>query len=898
MIYKRIQGLLAVAVLIVSYSLVVLMQQTMAAPPCPCTVFADTDAPAANFTDTALEIGMKFRSDQNGFIKGIRFYKGNTNSGNYTANLWTVTGTNLASVTFTGQSTVGWQQVNFTTPISITANTVYVVSYFSPTGQYSATPSYFINAKDNAPLHGLANSESPNGVYSYSASSTFPVSTFNANNYWVDPVFDVTNTGTTNPIVTSVTPANGLTNVPKSDNITSFFNKPLATATVNRNTVQLLTPTGSQVATTVTYNNANNSITINPTAYLANNTKYTVTLKGGTVAPVIKDVANNALASNFTWSFTTGGTLPEEGPGGPILVIGSDTNLFSRYYSEIIRAEGFNLFGFADIAQLNAALLNPYDVVILGEMPLSTAQVTILENWVNAGGNLILMRPDKKLAALSGLIDLGTQLDNQYLKVDTAASPGAGIVSQTIQFHGIADLYALNGAAVTATLYSSDTTATTNPAVSLRSVGINGGQVGVFTYDLAKSIVFTHQGNPAWAGQERDGGLGAAENGVIRPNDLFYGNLFTDVKPDWVNLNKVAIPQADEQQRLLANMILQMNLDKKPLPRFWYLPGDKKAVIVHALDDHNTSIGTKDTFEKLKTAKPTNCSVADWDCFRATSWVFNGVNLTNTEAVAYRSAGFDIGSHVNTGCGNYTSQTALNSQFVGELSAFRAIFPGLPNQTGNRTHCIPWSDWLSTPKVELANGMRIDMNYYYWSSAWIQNRPGFMTGGGFPMRFADTNGTMVDVYQVPSLLVNENGFTYPTATNTVLDKAIGPEGYYGVFGTHDDYSQGSSFLDNLIVSAQSRNVAIVSADQMLKWTDGRNASTYKSIVWANNRLSFTVQRATTASNLTGMLPLNSSASTLQSLTRSGVAVTYTTKIIKGITYATFNATSGNYVATY
>ncbi len=41
---------------------------------------------------------------------------------------------------------------------------------------------------------------------------------------------------------------------------------------------------------------------------------------------------------------------------------------------------------------------------------------------------------------------------------------------------------------------------------------------------------------------------------------------------DWVNLGKVAIPQADEQQRLLANLIQIMNRDKKPLPRFWYFP--------------------------------------------------------------------------------------------------------------------------------------------------------------------------------------------------------------------------------------------------------------------------------------------------------------------------------------
>ena len=36
-----------------------------------------------------------------------------------------------------------------------------------------------------------------------------------------------------------------------------------------------------------------------------------------------------------------------------------------------------------------------------------------------------------------------------------------------------------------------------------------GGQAAAFTYDLARSVVYTRQGNPAWAGQERDGELDA-----------------------------------------------------------------------------------------------------------------------------------------------------------------------------------------------------------------------------------------------------------------------------------------------------------------------------------------------------------------------------------------------------
>ena len=131
--------------------------------------------------------------------------------------------------------------------------------------------------------------------------------------------------------------------------------------------------------------------------------------------------------------------------------------------------------------------------------------------------------------------------------------PGsAGIIGQSIQYHGTADRYTLNGATAVATLYSNATTATTNPAVTLRDVGTSGGQAAAFTYDLARSVVYTRQGNPAWVGQERDGVLS------IRPDDLFYGAKAGDVQPDWLDINKIGIPQADEQQRLLVNLIVTM----------------------------------------------------------------------------------------------------------------------------------------------------------------------------------------------------------------------------------------------------------------------------------------------------------------------------------------------------
>src|SRR5438876_8733957 len=100
----------------------------------------------------------------------------------------------------------------------------------------------------------------------------------------------------------------------------------------------------------------------------------------------------------------------------------------------------------------------------------------MFSDGVTAGGNLIAMRPDKQLYGLLGLTDAGATLSNAYLLVNTATSPGTGIVGQTIQFHGTADRATLNGATAVATLYSDAITATANPAVTLRAVGSSGGQ--------------------------------------------------------------------------------------------------------------------------------------------------------------------------------------------------------------------------------------------------------------------------------------------------------------------------------------------------------------------------------------------------------------------------------------
>ena len=104
--------------------------------------------------------------------------------------MWSNTGIRLATATFTGDTASGWQQVIFSSAVAITANTVYVVSYHTNTGNYAYTLAYFASSgRDAPPLHALANGVSGgNGVYRLGASA-FPSSSYNSTNFWVDVVF-------------------------------------------------------------------------------------------------------------------------------------------------------------------------------------------------------------------------------------------------------------------------------------------------------------------------------------------------------------------------------------------------------------------------------------------------------------------------------------------------------------------------------------------------------------------------------------------------------------------------------------------------------------------------------------------------------------------------------------
>ncbi len=581
---------------------------------------------------------------------------------------------------------------------------------------------------------------------------------------------------------------------------------------------------------------------------------------------------------------------PEQGPGGPILVLTAGHADYGKYYAEVLRTEGLNHFAVADVATLSASTLAGYDVVILAKTSLTAVQATTLEAWVQGGGNLIAMAPDASLSSLLGLTPApGTPLSNGYLRVETASAPGAGIVGETLQFHGTAALFTLNGAAALATLYSDATTATVHPAISLRAHG--AGNAAAFTYDLATSIVQTRQGNPAWSASDRDG------LSPIRSNDMFYGPASFDPRSNWIDLNRVAIPQADEQQRLLSNLILHINANRKPLPRFWYFPNGRKAVVVMTGDDH-ANAGTIGRFESFKTRSTPGCSVANWECIRGTSYVYPDTPMTAAQAAQFTAEGFEVGLHLSTGCANFTA-ASLDANYASQIQLFNQAFPGAGSPRTQRHHCIVWSDWVTGAQVQASHGIALDTSYYYWPPTWVNNVPGLFTGSAMPMRFARQDGVLVDVYMAATQMTDESGQAYPLTPNTLLDRAVGAEGYYGAYvvNAHTD-AVASAEADAVIGSAVARGVPVITAGQLLTWVDARNASNFGAIAFGSGTLTFTVSRDAAAQGLTGMLPLRFGTSVLNGLTRAGSPVAYTNSVIKGVEYAHFDAVSGSYVATY
>src|ERR1700730_14897671 len=116
-------------------------------------LWSNSDSPVTpSVADNPAELGVKFTASSAGSVYGIRFYKGPQNTGTHVVDLWSSNGTKLASATAINETAGGWQEVDFSSPVAISATTTYIAAYHTNPGFYSADTNYFNSARTNGPL--------------------------------------------------------------------------------------------------------------------------------------------------------------------------------------------------------------------------------------------------------------------------------------------------------------------------------------------------------------------------------------------------------------------------------------------------------------------------------------------------------------------------------------------------------------------------------------------------------------------------------------------------------------------------------------------------------------------------------------------------------------------------
>ncbi|MFD1726684.1 DUF4082 domain-containing protein [Rhizobium viscosum] len=250
--------------------------------------------------NSPLELGMKFSASASGTITGIRFYKAAGDTGPHTGSIWSANGTLLATVSFIGESASGWQTAAFSSPLQISAGTTYVASYHT-TGSYVATSGYFTTAHTNGALTGLAGA---NGVYSYGSGTTFPTSSYQSSNYWVDVVFNQS-TSNTAPVAANDNGYTTYSNTALSIAAASL----LANDTDADGDPLSITGASGGVNGTVTFNSQTNTVTFTPNSGYTGVASFTYSIAdghGGTSSATVNLTVNSQPGGGTTTSLFTG----------------------------------------------------------------------------------------------------------------------------------------------------------------------------------------------------------------------------------------------------------------------------------------------------------------------------------------------------------------------------------------------------------------------------------------------------------------------------------------------------------------------------------------------------------------------------------------------------------------
>ena len=536
-------------------------------------------------------------------------------------------------------------------------------------------------------------------------------------------------------------------------------------------------------------------------------------------------------------------------PAGPVLaLINEDSgHPFGRFLAEILWAEGLNAFTAARLADASPALLEPFACVLVSAGECSPETSGMLANYAAQGGKLIVFQPEGNLARELGLDDPAETISEGTLWTESLHPLAAGITQQPISLHVRAGLYAPEGAEILARLDGH-----TQPGLFLRRLG--SGMVAAWAYDLAWNIVLTRQGNPANA-------AGGDHKLLQRPVDLFKG---------WIDFERMKYPQADEQQRLLANIIHWMCKERLPLPRIWYFPGQARGMLIATSDSHRNTFraleritGEVEQRQGSMTLNYTPPLPSEWGLAKIQAENLGaelGVSPqpyfpTPQEFNLLRARGHSISMHP------YITDTYVDS-IQRYWKAFNRMHYG-PIPSTIRIHDLDWRGWSDAPRILAGFGMRMNSDYYHYGPLFHIGLDewafGHFSGSGLPMRFANEDGRILDIYQQVTQFGDEHFFEVPWTSPENMGPKRGAETTAALFQSSlegnfaaiainfhsDPYDMedryrlpATEFLAGTLDAAHEKGLPIWNTERWLNFTSARQSARFEALNWADQTLAF------------------------------------------------------------
>jgi hypothetical protein len=569
----------------------------------------------------------------------------------------------------------------------------------------------------------------------------------------------------------------------------------------------------------------------------------------------------------------------------PILLLATHDG-FGTYTEEILKTEGFRGIQVDSLnsEKITRSYLSNYDLVILTESKTGPEKKRIIREFVGKGGRLIAFRPDPELAELFGLKPSGDTLSEGYLRVDPSSEPGKGVISRALQFHGTADLCALDGGEELASLYPDKQATKGHPAVVHHNY--RKGRALAFLYNLPKSVVYTRQGNPGLAGLETDGIPG------LRSLDLFTGG--------WVDTSNNTINQADQQMALLSNCIGYMSEPSGPLPRFWYFPDTLSCLVTLTNDGEYRS---EADFES---------QFRDVDSMGAkmSLYILEADRVSTQWAQKWIARGFEISAHPDdTGEAGHPGWKTMDRVLKNKKQEIESKYGVQVRSVVN--HWFVWcgtdstgaQDFGAQAMLEEKNGIELDINYplYDINSSQGPNylgtpgtNQGFHAGSGLVMKFASARGRTIRVYQHFNAVYDQQYMErndpegFYNCFRGLVDRSLDDEIYafVSIKSHNDEYFFSKEPLMKMLAYAKSKGIPVWTAAKLLDFIKMKDEATFSELSWSDHQLSFQVRSSISHdSGLTVMVPASYGGRILKRLVVNGEELPARIKAVKGSEYA-------------